>query len=86
MGSADGRVSPWDGVRSFEARNIMRDKMKMGDEVLFYHSNCKMPGVFAVAKVVKEGYPDCEWGLVRYADGRYVVGPVSAWAGRWADP
>ncbi|KAK1923178.1 EVE domain-containing protein [Papiliotrema laurentii] len=51
-------VSPWDGVRNHEAKNIMKTKMKVGDKVLFYHSNCKVPGVFALAEVAKEGYPD----------------------------
>ncbi|OWZ63677.1 hypothetical protein AYX15_04405 [Cryptococcus neoformans] len=51
-------VSPWDGVRNHEAKKIMREKMKLGDKVLFYHSNCKVPGVFAVAEISKEGYPD----------------------------
>lgn len=48
----------WDGVRNYQARNIMRDDMKIGDWVLFYHSNCKPPHVAGVAKVCKEGYPD----------------------------
>ncbi|KAJ2458319.1 hypothetical protein GGF42_002142 [Coemansia sp. RSA 2424] len=51
-------TSPWDGVRNFEARNIMRDQMKVGDKVLFYHSNCKTPGVAGTATIVREGYPD----------------------------
>jgi predicted RNA-binding protein with PUA-like domain len=48
----------WEGVRNYEARNIMRDRMKVGDEVLFYHSNTKPPGVAGVARVSREGYPD----------------------------
>jgi predicted RNA-binding protein with PUA-like domain len=48
----------WEGVRNYEARNLMRDKMRVGDEVLFYHSNAKPPGVAGLAKVVREGYPD----------------------------
>lgn len=48
----------WDGVRNYQARNFMRDDMKLGDEVLFYHSNCSVPGVVGLAEVVKEGYPD----------------------------
>lgn len=48
----------WDGVRNYQARNIMRDNMALGDFVLFYHSNCKPPHVSGVAKVCKEGYPD----------------------------
>ncbi|WVF67769.1 hypothetical protein IAT40_002529 [Kwoniella sp. CBS 6097] len=51
-------VSPWDGVRNHEAKKIMKEKMKLGDKVLFYHSNCKTPGVFALAEIAKEGYPD----------------------------
>jgi predicted RNA-binding protein with PUA-like domain len=48
----------WDGVRNYQARNFMRDEMKVGDKVLFYHSNAKPPGVAGVAEVVKEAYPD----------------------------
>jgi predicted RNA-binding protein with PUA-like domain len=48
----------WEGVRNYEARNIMRDRMKVGDEVLFYHSNASPPGVAGLARVVKEAYPD----------------------------
>ncbi|MEM8710612.1 MAG: EVE domain-containing protein [Planctomycetota bacterium] len=48
----------WDGVRNYQARNMMRDDMKVGDLVLFYHSNAKPPGVAGVAEVVREGYPD----------------------------
>ena len=48
----------WDGVRNYQARNIMRDEMFVGDLVLFYHSNCKPPHVAGVAKVCKESYPD----------------------------
>lgn len=48
----------WDGVRNYQARNMMRDDMKVGDQVLFYHSNTDVPGVVGLAEVVKEGYPD----------------------------
>ena len=48
----------WEGVRNYEARNLMRDRMKVGDEVLFYHSNAKPPGVAGLAKVARKGYPD----------------------------
>jgi len=48
----------WDGVRNYQARNFMRDDMKVGDKVLFYHSNTKPAGVVGVCEVVKEGYPD----------------------------
>jgi len=48
----------WDGVRNYQARNLMRDEMKMGDLVLFYHSNFKPPHVVGIARVCQEGYPD----------------------------
>lgn len=49
---------PWDGVRNYQARNMMRDEMKLGDGVLFYHSNCETPGIVGIARIVKEAYPD----------------------------
>ena len=48
----------WDGVRNYQARNMMRDDMKIGDLVFFYHSNFKPPHIAGVAKIAKEGYPD----------------------------
>ena len=51
-------TSSWDGVRNYQARNFMRDEMKVGDRVLFYHSNAKPPGVVGTARVVREAYPD----------------------------
>lgn len=48
----------WDGVRNYQARNFMRDEMKVGDEVLYYHSNAKPPGVAGLARVSREAYPD----------------------------
>jgi len=63
----DGRTH-WDGVRNYQARNMMRDAMKEGDLVLFYHSNTKPPHVGGVAKIVREGYPDfTSWD----AEGKY---------------
>jgi predicted RNA-binding protein with PUA-like domain len=52
------KTTHWDGVRNYQARNTMRDLMKIGDLVLFYHSNCKPPHIAGIAKVCKEGYPD----------------------------
>ncbi|MGD8121651.1 EVE domain-containing protein [Vibrio sp. TRT 2004] len=52
------KVSCWEGVRNYQARNMMRDQIKMGDLVLIYHSSCKKVGVAGIAKVVKEAYPD----------------------------
>ena len=48
----------WDGVRNYQARNMMRDQMKKGDQVFFYHSNCSHPGIVGIMEVVREGYPD----------------------------
>jgi predicted RNA-binding protein with PUA-like domain len=53
-----GQTEHWDGVRNYQARNMMRDEMKTGDQVFFYHSNCKVPGIVGIAEVVREGYPD----------------------------
>jgi len=53
----EGRTM-WDGVRNYQARNYMRDDMNVGDEVLFYHSSTKVPGVVGVARVASEPYPD----------------------------
>ena len=52
------KTTMWDGVRNYQARNIMRDDMKVGDMVLFYHSNTKPPHVAGIARICKEGYPD----------------------------
>lgn len=48
----------WDGVRNYQARNLLRDEIKKGDGVLFYHSNIKKPAIVGIAEVVGEGYPD----------------------------
>ena len=48
----------WEGVRNYEARNIMRDRMKVGDSALFYHSNAKPPGVAGIVRISKKAYPD----------------------------
>jgi len=53
----DGREM-WDGIRNYQARNMMRDDMQIGDEVFFYHSNCKEPGIVGIARVASEPYPD----------------------------
>ena len=48
----------WDGIRNYQARNMIRDDMKKGDLAFFYHSNCKEPGVVGVMTIVQEAYPD----------------------------
>ena len=58
LAAEKNQTTCWDGVRNYQARNLMRDKMKLGDRVLFYHSNANPPAVVGVASVVREAYPD----------------------------
>lgn len=58
LAAAPRQTTYWDGVRNYQARNFMRDDMKKGDHVLFYHSNADPPAVAGTATVVKEAYPD----------------------------
>ena len=51
-------VTPWDGVRNYQARNLMRDELQVGDLALFYHSSADPTGVAGIAKVCRTGYPD----------------------------
>lgn len=51
-------TEPWNGVRNYQARNFMRDSMKVGDGVMFYHSNTQVPGIVGLATVASEAYPD----------------------------
>jgi predicted RNA-binding protein with PUA-like domain len=53
-----GRTTCWDGVRNYQARNLLRDEIRLGDGVLFYHSRVQPPAVVALARVVRAGYPD----------------------------
>ncbi len=52
------KTEPWNGVRNYQARNFMRDEMKPGDLILFYHSSCEVPGVAGIAEVASKPYPD----------------------------
>jgi predicted RNA-binding protein with PUA-like domain len=52
------QTEPWDGVRNYQARNMLRDDMKIGDQVFFYHSNCEVPGIVGIARIAREAYPD----------------------------
>ena len=51
-------TEPWNGVRNYQARNFMRDSMQVGDQVFFYHSNTKVPGIYGIAQVASTPYPD----------------------------
>jgi predicted RNA-binding protein with PUA-like domain len=56
--AAPKQTAAWDGVRNFQARNMLRDSMKKGDLAFFYHSSCDVPGIAGIVSIVKEGYPD----------------------------
>lgn len=58
LANRPGQTEPWDGVRNYQARNMLRDQMQAGDCVLFYHSNCNPPGIAGIAEIVRAGYPD----------------------------
>ncbi|HET9577285.1 MAG TPA: EVE domain-containing protein [Usitatibacter sp.] len=55
---APRKSTPWFGVRNYQARNFMRDAMRIGDGVLFYHSSCDVPGIAGIARVASTPYPD----------------------------
>jgi predicted RNA-binding protein with PUA-like domain len=58
LAARPGKTEHWDGVRNYQARNMMRDQMRKGDRIFFYHSNCAQPGIVGIAEVVREGYVD----------------------------
>jgi len=71
---------PWFGVRNYLARNFMRDQMRLGDGVLFYHSSCAQPGVVGLAEVASTPYPDA---TQFDADSKYFDPKASPEAPRW---
>ena len=58
LAAAPRRRTGWDGVRNYQARNMLRDEVCKGDLAFFYHSSCELPGIYGIVKVVKAGYPD----------------------------
>ena len=52
------QTEPWDGVRNYQARNLLRDRMCRGDQAFFYHSNTEKPGIVGIVEIVRAGYPD----------------------------
>ena len=56
--AAPKKITPWSGVRNYQARNFMRDEMRIGDGVLFYHSSCPEPGIAGLAEVASAAYVD----------------------------
>jgi predicted RNA-binding protein with PUA-like domain len=58
LAKAPRKTTHWDGVRNFQARNFLRDGMRVGDRAFFYHSNCDEPGIVGIVQIVRAGYPD----------------------------
>src|SRR5690349_21217618 len=58
LAQAKKQTTCWEGVRNYQARNFLRDELKMGDYAFFYHSNCKEPGIVGLVEVTQPGYPD----------------------------
>ncbi len=58
LAASPKRTTAWEGVRNYQARNMLRDSIKKGDSAFFYHSSCKVPGIAGIVTVVKDGYPD----------------------------
>ena len=80
VAAAPKQTVPWFGVRNYQARNFMRDDMRLGDGVLFYHSSCPQPGVAGIAEVASEAYPDPTQFDAR---SPYVDAKATADAPRW---
>lgn len=58
LANKPNQTEHWDGIRNYQARNYLRDQVKVGDQVFIYHSSCKDVGIVGIAEVVKEAYPD----------------------------
>ena len=81
LARAPKRTSAWDGVRNFQARNMLRDSLKKGDLAFFYHSSCAVPGIAGSVVVVREGYPDAT--ALDPRDPHYDAAAAAASAPRW---
>lgn len=79
---APAHVTSWEGVRNYQARNLMRDAMKLADEVFIYHSSCAAPAVVGTAKVVREAHPDLT--ALNPASPYFDEKSASDGASRWA--
>jgi predicted RNA-binding protein with PUA-like domain len=73
-------IEPWDGVRNYQARNMLRDQMQIGDQVFFYHSNCEIPGIVGIAEIATTGYPD---DTAQNPDAKYYDPKSTAENPRW---
>jgi len=80
LAAAPKKTIAWFGVRNYQARNFMRDDMRVGDLVLFYHSSCPEPGIAGIARVSRLAYPDA---TQFERDGKYFDPKATAAAPRW---
>jgi predicted RNA-binding protein with PUA-like domain len=58
LAAAPRRTAAWDGVRNYQARNMLRDDFRRGDRAFFYHSSCEVPGIYGTMRIVRGGHPD----------------------------
>jgi len=58
LASRPRKTEPWDGIRNHQVRNMIRDEMSKGDQALFYHSSCEVPGVAGIVRIMSDAYPD----------------------------
>ncbi|MGA8706846.1 MAG: EVE domain-containing protein [Steroidobacteraceae bacterium] len=58
LAAAKARTTSWEGVRNYQARNLIRDQIERGDQAFFYHSSCEVPGIAGIVRVVRAAYPD----------------------------
>lgn len=79
LASFPDQTVAWYGVRNYQARNFMRDQMKVGDGVLFYHSNCAVPGIAGIAQVSSTAYPDA----TQFEPGKYFDPKATGETPRW---
>jgi len=80
LAALPAQTTAWDGVRNYQARNMMRDEMTLGDRAFFYHSNCAEPGIVGIAEIVREAAPDI---TAENPDSEYFDPKHSAEKPRW---
>ena len=80
LAAMPGQTVAWYGIRNYQSRNFMRDQMKVGDRVLFYHSSCAEPGIAGLATVSKRAYPDA---TQFDPDNKYFDSKATAETPRW---
>lgn len=80
LAAAPGRTMAWFGVRNYQARNFLRDSMKIGDQAFFYHSGCSEPGIAGICEISSEPYPDATQFA---ADSRYFDAKSTLDHPRW---